>query len=281
MKTQVLAAPATLAAAGPGLLVALDVDGTLVHEDGSCSPAVEGAVDAVAGTGTHVVIATGRGWLAMKDVLATLRIERGWAVLSNGAMTVELDPDLQDGMRVESVHTFDPAETLYRLRDAVPGALLMVEDAECSRRTTGAFPPGEVAGDPDVVPFEALLEIPAARVTLRAPHLTPQELADRVDGAGLNSVSYAIGWSAWLDVAPAGVSKASALEVLRERLGVAPSSTVAVGDGENDHEMLQWAAWGVAMGQAAPVTRAHAAVVTGPIWEDGAARVLDALLAER
>lgn len=281
MGSQPLHAPATLAPAGPGLLVALDVDGTLVHVDGTCSPAVKGAVDAVVESGAHVVISTGRGWIAVRDVLVELGLHQGWAVASNGAMVLELDPSFPSGMRVDAVHTFDPRQTLFRLREAVPGALLMVEDAECRRRTTGEFPPGEVAGDPEVVPFEALLDVPAARVTLRAPHLTPQELADKVEASGLSSVTYSIGWSAWLDVAPAGISKASALEELRERLGVSPSSTVAVGDGENDHEMLRWAAWGVAMGQAAPATKAMANDVTGPIWEDGAARVLDALLGPR
>lgn len=276
-----MAPPATLAPAGPGLLVALDIDGTLVHVDGTCSPAVRGAVDAVAASGAHVVVSTGRGWIAMRDVLLELGLHDGWAVASNGAMILKLDPASPDGMKVDAVHTFDPRETLFRLREAVPDALLMVEDAYCRRRTTGAFPPGEIAGDPDVVPFEELLTVPAARVTLRAPNLTPQELVDRVEGAGLNSVTYSIGWSAWLDVAPEGVSKASALEVLRERLGVAPSSTVAVGDGENDHEMFRWAAWSAAMGQAAPETKAMADAVTGAIWEDGAARVLDALLAPR
>lgn len=281
MSVPVLAPPATLGPAGPGMLVALDVDGTLVHVDGACSPAVRGAVDALAATGAHVVISTGRGWIAVRKVLASLGLRHGWAVASNGAMILELDPGFPDGMRVDAVHTFDPRETLQQLREAVPGALLMVEDEFCRRRTTGAFPPGEVAGNPDVVPFEELLTIPAARVTLRAPELTPQELVDQVTAAGVNSVTYSIGWSAWLDVAPVGISKASALEVLRERLGVSPSSTVAVGDGENDHEMFRWAAWSVAMGQAAPATRALADVVTGAIWEDGAASVLDALLAPR
>ena len=32
---------------------------------------------------------------------------------------------------------------------------------------------------------------------------------------GLHGVSYAVGWSAWLDLAPEGVSKASALEQVR------------------------------------------------------------------
>ncbi len=63
-------------------------------------------------------------------------------------------------------------------------------------------------------------------------------------------MAYAVGWSAWLDIAPEGVSKATALEQVRRRLGVAPENTYAVGDGRNDIEMLRWAAHSAAMGNA-------------------------------
>ena len=48
-----------------------------------------------------------------------------------------------------------------------------------------------------------------------------------------------MGWSAWLDINPEGVSKGAALEAIRRRLGVEPMHTVAVGDQRNDLEMLQ------------------------------------------
>ena len=72
----------------------------------------------------------------------------------------------------------------------------------------------------------------------------------RVESIGLHEVAYAVGWTAWLDINPEGVSKASALELVRRRLGVEPWATIAVGDQRNDIEMLRWAARGVAMGNA-------------------------------
>ena len=59
-----------------------------------------------------------------------------------------------------------------------------------------------------------------------------------------------MGWTAWLDLAPVGVSKASGLDHVAGPLGVAPADVLAIGDGRNDIEMLQWAGRGVAMGQA-------------------------------
>jgi len=99
-----------------------------------------------------------------------------------------------------------------------------------------------------------------------------------LDGIGLHGVNYAIGFSSWLDLAPEGVSKASGLEAVRESLGVDAAHTVAVGDQRNDIEMLQWAARGVAMGQAPPEVLAVADEVTADVVGDGLALVLEDLL---
>lgn len=91
-------------------------------------------------------------------------------------------------------------------------------------------------------------------------------------------MTYSVGWTAWLDIAAEGVTKASALEALRRKLGTDPANTVAVGDGRNDIEMLTWAARGVAMGQAADEVIAAADEVTASVLDDGAALVLRGLL---
>jgi hydroxymethylpyrimidine pyrophosphatase-like HAD family hydrolase len=73
------------------------------------------------------------------------------------------------------------------------------------------------------------------------------------------------------------LSKATALDCVREALCVDPMHTVAIGDGWNDAEMLVWAADSVAMGHAPAPIRALATRVTGTIQENGAATVLRAL----
>ncbi len=97
------------------------------------------------------------------------------------------------------------------------------------------------------------------------------ELVERI---GLHEVTYAVGYTAWLDLAPQGVTKASALEQVRHRLGVAPAATLAIGDGRNDVEMLEWAGCGVAMGQAVPDVQVRADVVTETFEAVGLAAAL-------
>jgi hydroxymethylpyrimidine pyrophosphatase-like HAD family hydrolase len=80
--------------------------------------------------------------------------------------------------------------------------------------------------------------------------------------------------AACLMATPTGVTKGSALESLRTRLGIPASDTMAVGDSFNDVEMLAWAAHGVAMGQAPEPVKTIADEVTAPVREDGLAKAI-------
>lgn len=264
-------------------LVALDIDGTVLDHDEVISERVRTAVADVVAAGTHVVIATGRSLHGTLPVLDRLGLVEGWAVCSNGAMTLRLDPLLPAGYEIADAVTFDPGPALRLLREQLPVALFAVEDDRGRRRLTADFPAGELSGhENSVVPFEQLLDgPPVTRVVVRSPESTPEDFLALVERVGLHGVSYAVGWTAWLDLAPDGVTKASALELVRARLGVDPAETVAVGDGRNDLEMLAWAARGVAMGQAVAEVRDAADEVTASVDEDGVAVVLEGLLARR
>lgn len=271
--------PAGLPAAGQDLLVALDIDGTLLGHDGSMSDGVREAVGRLSSAGAHVVLSTGRSVAATVPVAHQLGIDTGVAVCANGAVCVRLDPGLEGGYEITDIVTFDPGPVLRELREALPEGILAVELRGEEILLSGEFPPGELTATTRVVPFEEMCEAAATRVVLRAPGQSAEDFHALVERVGLHGVTYAVGWTAWLDIAPNGVSKASALEMLRSRLGVGPHATVAMGDGRNDIEMLGWAAHGVAMGDADEVTRASADALTRTVAEDGAVAVLRALYA--
>lgn len=271
-----LAVPTTLAPSGE-LLVALDIDGTIVNYDGEMHPVIRKGVRATMRRGAHVVLATGRGIEGVVPIAEQLGMTSGYAVCANGAVVIDLN-DSDRGYEVTDAVTFDPRAALDELRERVPGALFLVDDGSGQHYATAPFPAGELVRTPEIVPFEQLREMAASRVTVRAPDLSRQDLADIAAAAGLGGVGYYVGWSAWLDIAPQGISKASALEMLRGRLKVAPNATVAVGDGTNDLEMLSWAHYSVAMGQAPDVVKAHADAVTASIDDGGLAYVLSAIL---
>lgn len=279
-------APATGRLTRP-LLVALDVDGTLVtpmetvsEPAEALSDRVRDAVLAVAAAGAHVVIATGRSVAGTLDIASLLGFTDAWLVCGNGTMTVKLDASAPGGFVVDDVVTFDPSAALRMLRELLPDAVYAVEDLGRGFLVTAPFPADELTGEHTVVPFDELFAEPCTRVVVRDVASEPAAFAAAVEQAGLQGVTYNVGWTSWLDITPDGISKATALERLRLRFGVDADRTVAIGDGSNDVEMLRWAARGVAMGQAEPAVRAAADEVTTSVEDDGAALVLESLLAE-
>ena len=67
-------------------------------------------------------------------------------------------------------------------------------------------------------------------------------------------------WQMHVEILPAGVNKANALELLCARLLVPLSCVAAFGDGNNDAEMLTAAGFGVAVADARPLAKAAADV---------------------
>lgn len=260
------------------LMVALDVDGTLVDHDGHMSPAVREAAQAVVAAGHEVMIATGRSLNAMLPIIENIGIDRGYAVCCNGGVTLRLHPELDNGYEVIHKATFDPAPALRALRERLPSAKYALEDEDGNFLSTERFQDPSFGVEAVGVDFHTMLEATAVRVVVFSTENTPEEFNEAIEHVGLAGVTYSVGWTAWLDIAAAGVTKASALENLRGCLGIEPHLTVAVGDGRNDIEMLSWAGRGVAMGQAPEEVIAAADEVTHSVYDDGAAHVLRSLL---
>jgi Cof subfamily protein (haloacid dehalogenase superfamily) len=260
-------------------LVGLDIDGTLMHWGGDISPAVVTAVEQVRMCRNHVILATGRNIIATLPIAERLGIRRGWAVCSNGAVTIRLNPQSPGGYDVVEKVTFNPRQALELIRQEMPDAYFAVEDLGVGFRVTREFPMGELVGRQRVVEsFEDLYHDEVTRVVIRAPGADVTNFDHLVHRIGLNDVTYAVGYSAWLDLTPPGVSKASALETLRRQLGVYPDHTAAIGDGNNDIEMLQWARHSAAMAGAPPRVQSVADVVVGSVEEDGVLQFLQPLI---
>ncbi len=259
-------------------LVALDIDGTLVDHDGHMTDEVRDAARAVVHAGHEVIIATGRSLGAALPIIEQLGIERGYSVCSNGGVTLRVDSGTAEGFEILDRVTFDPRPALVALRERLPTAKYALEDDDGNFLATEPFQDASFGAETRTVDFEDMLDAAAVRVVVFSTDSTAEQFGEAVEAIGLHGVTYSVGWTAWLDIAAAGVTKASALELLRRRLDIDPAHTVAIGDGRNDIEMFIWAARSVAMGQSPDEVLAAATEVTASVYDDGAAKVLRSLL---
>jgi Cof subfamily protein (haloacid dehalogenase superfamily) len=267
-------------------LVALDIDGTLLkwvegsgttHEE--VSPEVKAAVHRALDAGAHVVLASGRSIHGMTRIADLLEIhrdgsnsdglpsdERLWIVASNGAVVFRYPP-------IEVVHeeTFDASAAVPAVLEHHPNALVAVEERGVGYRVNHEFPPGELNGEQIITDVADMVAEPVSRVVVRDPSATADDFVALGQKLGLHGTDYVVGWTAWMDLSPIGVSKASGLAHVAEELGVDAADVLALGDGRNDVEMLRWAGRGVAMGQAVQEVHDAADDSTLPVNDDGAA----------
>ena len=255
-------------------IVALDIDGTVLHEDGTLTDATIAAVQRVAAAGHEVMLATGRSVSMTLPILERLGLVSQHVVSANGAIVLGRDPEAPVGYSRVHVDTFDPAEVLTTISGHLADASYAVEDADGLFRYAGSFPDGALAASSERAEFEELLTLRATRVVVISPDHQIDDFLSVVGRMGLHKVSYNVGWTAWLDIAPDGVNKATGLEYVREQLELPRERTMAIGDGRNDIDMLGWAGVGVAMGQAPDEVIAVADEVTASDQDDGVAVAL-------
>ncbi len=265
-------------------MLALDIDGTIftaghgtlsstVTEE--VTPRLRAAVDRAVAAGTQVVLATGRSTFGIDRVLDLLDLPREpddqvLCVASNGSVTFAYPP-----VEILTTTTFDASEIVRMLLEHVPQALVAVEEIGVGYRVNRHFPDGEITGEIMLQSVDELVAEPVTRVIIRDPHSSEQDFVALAERIGLQGINYFIGWTAWLDLAPQGVTKASGLQSITSRLGVPASDVLAIGDGRNDIEMLRWAGRGVAMGQAPLEVQEAADFVTETVHEDGAAMEIE------
>ncbi|NKX92609.1 HAD hydrolase family protein [Sanguibacter hominis ATCC BAA-789] len=261
---------------GADHLVALDVDGTLMTDDGFISTEAKSLVREIRAAGSHVLLATGRPLVALLPVADELGLDDGYLVASNGSVTARLGGT--QGYEIDDAVTFTAGPALDLVLHHMPRTLFAVEEVGVGYWVAERFPDRTIMGRQTVVDLREL----EGRTTTRIVAVDAGEPVDALRAGlaelGLSDTHFSIADLMWMDVAPQDVSKASALERVRVRLGVDERATVAVGDGGNDVEMLRWAACGVAMGHAAAEVVAAADTVTGSILDDGVAAVLRAVL---
>ena len=263
-------------------LVVCDIDGTLLRwtadpadADEQVTARVRAALDAVRAAGVPIVLASGRAAYSMATIaddagLTEQLDEPLWMVASNGAVVFRHPP-------VEVVHetTFDARDAVAEVLQELPEALVAVEEHGVGYRVNKPFPPGELSGEQIVTTVDQMVADEVSRVIIRDPRSTPEVFVELADRLGLHGTNYFIGWTAWLDLAPLGVDKSTALAYVCEQLQVDPADVLALGDGRNDLEMLRWAGRGVAMGQAVDLVHQAADTSTASVDDDGAAQELE------
>ncbi|KAB3523600.1 HAD family hydrolase [Corynebacterium zhongnanshanii] len=275
------AGPSAEPPAEPPLLVVSDIDGTLVDSRERVSPRMRELVVAMKRAGTVFTLASGRPARWLLPILEQLPV-RPVCVCANGAVTYDsatdtvlhartLAPEVMSQV-VETIAAHYP-QLGFGVERAGAGAF----DADGNLFAVSRTFQHVWAEEAHVVePMDQLTGTPATKLLVRSPNMTSAELFELVNPLVDHTVAnVTYSWDGGLvEIAAPGVSKRLALEELAADLGVDRRQVVAFGDMPNDVDMIRWAGWGVAMGNADASLSSIADEITTTNDDDGVARVL-------
>ncbi len=261
----------------PPLLVATDLDGTVVSHDGVMTDRTVAALRGVAALGVPVVFVTGRPARWMADV-AEQTGHTGLAVCANGAVLYDLAAD--------EIVFHDPIaisvglDVASRLRAAIPGIAFAVETMDGFAHEPTYLARWDAGFEREVAPLEEIYLAPALKLLARHEAMGPDELlaAAQAEVGDLVTLTHS-STTALLEMSAAGVSKATGLARFAQRHGVAAADVVAFGDMPNDLPMLAWAGRSYAVRTGHPEVLAAVTGRVDPPEENGVARELERLFA--
>ena len=263
--------------------IALDLDGTLLGEDGTVPVVNRRAVERAAASGVIVVLCSGRHHADVDCIARDLGMDMP-AVSSNGALVLD-----SGGGRIRASYlpgdTVAPLERMIIGNDA-RGVFYTDEEVvihpDCPvidwyrrrdrelRGMLGLTETGDIAG---------YLERSGGRV-LKAAGVSrdPEAIARLEEAAAVLGLGVTQSSVRNLEFMAAGTDKAAAMEAFLRTRGAGFPDLLAAGDGRNDIELVRSAGVGVAMGNAVETLKAAADFIVSPNTEGGVAEVIDLLL---
>ncbi|MEW6724492.1 MAG: Cof-type HAD-IIB family hydrolase [Bacillota bacterium] len=267
-------------------LIAIDIDGTLVGPGTRIiSDRTRRAINQAVRQGAVVTIATGRRLRATLPIADQIGLAVPIICLNGGLIvhskTLEtlyikfLAADqamaairtIHSGGRAAYTyrHTNTPPDVFYQISNDYEESVRSFEGAEGVERVSDLLAQG-CDGIQRIMCFGTESEVREV-ATLCEAALLPD--ATRL------YVTRSDNWH--LEVYPSGISKAQGVARMAASLGIERQEIIAIGDGLNDLELIEYAGLGVAMGNAPPNVKAVADLVTDSQENDGVAKVLEDL----
>jgi Cof subfamily protein (haloacid dehalogenase superfamily) len=262
-------------------LVAIDLDGTLLASDGSLPPGNKRAILKAIESGVGVILATGKTRSSAVELIGELGIALP-SVFSQGLIIQEADGrimreiSLEDDLAEELVAYLEQRRLPYIVYNR--HGLLTPWFDDYNDPISGKYDEpqprvvGALAGQAGELRVNKLLV--GDREDLQARR---RDLEQRF---GQQATIYQA-VPEWVEIIPKDLNKGAGVRWLLERLRIKPEAIMAIGDGENDIEMLQLAGIGVAVGNANPKLKAVADHLVGTNDDAGVAEALDRFVLAR
>lgn len=255
-------------------LLAVDLDDTLLDKSSQVSPRCREAIKKAVEKGVTVTVATGRMYAAALPFARQLELDvpiityNGALIKSSLSGEVLFEQTLDQAVAADVLTLF--RERGWYIQVYVGDQLYIAEPNERARiyenlTKVKAIPVGE--------DLYSMSEHVLKMLSL-ANESEIQEISRVIQDKFKGKVFAPISRPTYLEIVHPSINKGRSLDFLASRLGITRNEVMAIGDSNNDLDMIEYAGLGVAMGNALPNVKAAANVVTLANDEDGVAEAI-------
>lgn len=255
-------------------LIAADIDGTLLNKKSELTERTIRAVKAATEKGIYFVLSTGRPFQGIARLADTLNIKTMPHILYNGAMV------MLGGKIIYSL-TLDESDAVAIANEGHARGSTMI--CWSNNKLYSEFIDEKVVFYKNITGVEPIVVDSLAEVAGKG--ITKFVWYDGVEATDRNFAELKPKFGDRINVAPSRVdfleffnkncSKATAMQIICNELGLTKDNCVAIGDGFNDLPMLEFAGLGVAMENAADKVKERCGYVTSSCDEDGVAEFIE------
>ncbi|WP_157796444.1 Cof-type HAD-IIB family hydrolase [Bacillus sp. FJAT-45037] len=254
-------------------LIAIDLDGTLLNNEGRVSAYTQDVLNEVADHGHKIAVVTGRHF-QITDKIASLFPRSEFMVCFNGAGVAE--PKTRE---LKQLHTYDITDVAHVIETLKEWGLAYVVETEDRFIVESIYDDIMSVFRAHNVTFDEMknireVEKAIVKLSIRGTERELDRLTPLI--AQLVPELYVIrSGEQSVDVINRAASKGKAVQWLGEHYGIPREQTIAFGNFDNDMTMLEFASIGVAMANAPIRVKKIADVITASNEEDGVASFLD------
>ena len=258
-------------------LLALDLDGTLLRDDLTISQRNKEAIKKARKKGVEIVIATGRPNSSADKYLKELDLD-GYFITYNGALIKNIKED-----KVIK-HTPVPLEISYEILNYVKENNLYLNiylnnEIYCNKDCEERKYYKELMGVEPILVENGIEEVfnqPSTKLLIIEKDLNKtDEIYNYLTEKYSPKLKFNRSIIDCIDIMDKSVSKGSALELLIDLLGIKAEQLTAIGDRNNDLEMIKYAGVGVAVSSGEEILKAEADQITSSNNEDGVAEYIE------
>ena len=263
-------------------LIAIDMDGTLLNEKKHIDKAQKEAIHEAVEAGIKIVLCTGRplyGILPFYEELGLSELDsEGYVILNNGCSIHKT----KDWKLIDQVNfTSDDIEYLYKFSESYDINFTLVNDTYYFN--IGRKPTDELIKDAGFV-FSDITDISLEEAKSGKHKImkimflgNPEIMADfqkENENILKDKYSSVLSQPYVYEILPKGNNKGTGLKKLAKKLGIKQEEIMAIGDGNNDIEMFEYAHYSVAMENGTKPARKAAKYQTDSNENNGVAKAI-------